>query len=243
MAGMTCAGQVEIDDYCTTILERYWPGLWRKRDLRFIDELPSHQLLAFGDPCPKHSRARGNGKSVHPDLSGYCLSVVGRFQPEWVVRENVPAPTVEHFAACLEYLGYGTLIIRMDSATHTGQSRQRDYIVGRYKASRESLSRGFHDFENGKGSYTTRLGTRPVVPALTTHRTRYDSRDCYIWHPERQVFRILDGEEREAFAGFPQGWTSGFSEGKRAHMNGNTATPACVEMIGRAILQAASREG
>ena len=193
---------------------------------------------AFGDPCPKHSNARSNRASRHPDLSGYCLALVGRCRPQWVVRENVLAPTVAHFAACLEALGYGTVIIRMDAAPYTGQSRQRDFVVGCYQNSQQRVRGRFQNFADGPGSRTTRLSTKPVIPALTTHRTRYDSRDCYIWHPEKQKLRILDAEEREALAGFPRRWTDGLSEATRAKMYGNSVDPHCVSKIGQAILAA-----
>ena len=241
-AGMECIGVVEKDAKCLSILKKHMPSVTQYADLCSLvtgnDDFSHADLFALGDPCPKHSRARSNGASRHPDLSGYGLALVGRFRPRWVVRENVPASTVVHFAACLEALGYGTVIVRMDSASHTGQSRQRDYIVGRYQTSRESVRRFFPHFPDGPGAYTTRLGTREIIPALTTHRTRYDSRDCYVWDARAEKLRILDGEEREAFAGFPCGWTAGLSEGTRAKMYGNAATPHCVYQIGRCIMAA-----
>ena len=241
-AGMTCVGQVEIDDYCNRILARHWPHVPRWGDITALDpaELPAVDLMAFGDPCPKHSRARSNGDSRHPDLSGFCLSLAGRCRPWWVVRENVPASTVGDFACALEHLGYGTVVVRMDAVAHTAQSRQRDYVVGAYQVSRQSLRMLFCDFPDGAGRYTTRFGTREVIPALTTHRTRYDSRDCYIWHSKRGL-RILDAEEREAFAGFPENWTVGLSEATRARMYGNSAHPACIEDIGRVIMVATAK--
>ena len=241
-AGMKCVGVVEKNAKCLSVLKRHFPDVPQHSDMLALVagdiDFGHANLFAFGDPCPKHSRARSNGPSRHPDLSGYCLALVGRFRPEWVVRENVPAPTVAHFAACLEALGYGTVVIRMDAAPYTGQSRQRDFIVGRYQASRQSARECFPIFPDGPGAYTTDLGTREVIPALTTHRTRYDSRDCYIWHPEEQRLRILDAEEREAFAGFPPGWTSGLSESARAVMYGNALDPHCAYKIGRHILAA-----
>jgi len=33
MAGMTCIGQVEIDDYCNKVLEKHWPNVPRYRDI------------------------------------------------------------------------------------------------------------------------------------------------------------------------------------------------------------------
>ena len=239
-AGLKCLYQVEKNEQCIEVLKRWWPGVYRYPEVQGFDpdaELKP-DLLAGGDPCPAHSHARSNGASKHPDLSGYFLSVVGPCRPRWVVRENVPAPTVFWFKAALEYLGYGAVTIRVESSPLTGQLRQRDYIVGRYQTPQERVRDLFPDAENGCGPYTTRLGTREIVPALTTHRTRYDSRDCYIWEPgNRATLRILDAEEREALAGFPTGWTAGFSEATRARMCGNSAPPQVAEWIGRHLVE------
>lgn len=248
-AGMQCKWQVEIDANCRHILERHFKVPFRWDDMRAFppDECLYGIKFDFkvdcivgGDPCPKHSRARSNGESLHPDLSGYFLAVVGGLQPRWVVRENVPAPTVDDFAAGLECIGYGTVIVRLDAAEATGQSRQRDFIVGCHqKTGLELAGELFPDCEHGSGPYTTRLGTRPITPALTTHRTRYDSRDCYVWeHPTG--LRILESQEREALAGFPDGWTDGFSPAMRAKMLGNSAVPEVMQWIGKRIIAAES---
>ena len=239
-AGMECAWQVEIDDYCTRVLAKHWPDVPKYKDVRDVGKqnLEPVDLIAGGDPCPAHSRARGNRPSIHPDMSGHFLAVVGGLRPRWVVRENVPSSTVDYFDASLDALGYGTSIIRLDSAEITGQSRQRDFIVGCYQATREIIRGIFSDCQDGEGTYTTSLKTRQVTPALTTHRTRYDSRDCYIFESER--LRILDGDEREALAGFPKGWTDGFSETARAKMYGNAVVPQVAEWIGRRIMEHAT---
>jgi DNA (cytosine-5)-methyltransferase 1 len=238
-AGMLCKWQCESSDSRRELLGYKFPGVTIHDDVRTCKP-EAVDVLCGGDPCPKHSRARSNGDSKHPDLSGYFLSLVGRLRPRWVVRENVPAPTVDWFAAALEILGYGCVVIRIDAATITGQSRQRDFTVGCNSLTGSELARTvFSDCQDGPGPYTTRLGTRPITPALTTHRTRYDSRDCYVW-TERYGLRILESEERERLAGFPHDWTAGFSAATRAAMLGNALVPAKAEWIGRRIIKSGS---
>ncbi len=234
-AGMTCSWQVENDAKCNDVLARHWPNVKRHGDVKDVGKhnLSTVDLICGGDPCPAHSRARSIWGTAHPDLSGYFLALVGRLRPQWVVRENVLSSTVGHFDAGLAALGYGTAVIRVDAAKITGQSRQRDFVVGRYQASRQGIASIFSDCEDGSGAYTTSLGTRQVAPCLTTNRARYDSRDCYIYDGGR--LRILDGDEREILAGFPQGWTAGFSETARARMYGNAVVPQIAEWIGRRI--------
>lgn len=227
---------VEIDDFCNAVRKRHWPDVPQYGDIREFppEAIERPDVICGGDPCPAHSRARSNGASKHPDLSGYFLSVVGRLRPQWVVRENVPAPTVAWVDAALAAMGYGTAIIRLDAAAYTGQSRVRDFIVGRYKTKRVELFRSMRSFITyGPGPGPSSLGTRQVTPALTCHRTRYDSRDCYIYRSGQ--LRILDGDERCRLAGFPDGWAAGFSEATQARMFGNAVVPACARWIGERI--------
>jgi site-specific DNA-cytosine methylase len=236
-AGFKTVWQVEKNEFCRALLRKNFVDAEIHEDIRgCATKLSPVGVIAGGDPCPKHSRARSNGDSIHPDLSGYFLAVVGRLRPRWVVRENVPSPTVAHFSTCLEMLGYGSIVIRFDAAEITGQSRQRDFIVAANQADPYSIRKLFPEFKDGQQSYTTRLGTRKVIPALTTHRTRYDSRDCYVWHKE-QGLRILDCDERCSFAGFPKGWADGFSPATQARMFGNAVVPQIPEMIARRIKQ------
>lgn len=114
-AGIETAAFCESDPLCRKVLRRNLG-----RDIQIFDDVrkltlaggEGADILAGGDPCPKHSRARSNGESNHPDLAGYFLAVAGRLKPRWVLRENVPAPTVAHFDAALAALGYGTVVIR-----------------------------------------------------------------------------------------------------------------------------------
>lgn len=91
-AGMTCAFQVELDDYATRVLEKNWPSVPRWRDIREVnpDELPAIELLAGGFPCQPHSiagdrQASGDGR----DLWGEFARLIRGTRPRWVLAENV----------------------------------------------------------------------------------------------------------------------------------------------------------
>lgn len=238
--GFKTIWQVEIDPYCQRVLAKHWPDVRRWDDVRTWPQPDTERvdLICGGDPCPKHSRARSNGESKHPDLSGYFLAVVGRCRPRWVVRENVPAPTVRDFHAALEAVGYGAVVVRLNASEATGQSRQRDFVVGRLGATGKQLFREvFPGHCYGEGAYTTRLGTRQIAPALTCHRTRYDSRDCYIWEEGRPL-RLLVSQERARLAGFPDNWIAGLSPAACANKYGNAVVPQVAQWIGERILEA-----
>lgn len=153
-AGFRTAWYCEVNAQAAAVMAQNWPDAPNLGDVRYVfdhDGFTPVDVVCGGDPCPKHSRARSNGASRHPDLAGYFLAVVGRLRPRWVVRENVPAPTVSHFDAALDALGYGTAVIRMDAATFTGQSRTRDFVVGSWTVTSEkplpdSLKDGLLDF-------------------------------------------------------------------------------------------------
>ena len=236
-AGMEIVWLVEKDPYCQKVLKKHWPEVPCYGDIKEIDfaTIAPVDLICGGDPCPIRSRARSNGKSRHADLSGYFLAVVGVMRPFWVVRENVLAPDDKDFEAALDLLGYRSIIIRTDASEVTGQSRQRDFIVGSHNLSWPEFAMQLPDMQDGPGPYSTRLGTRQVIPALTAHRTRYDSRDCYVWDGQ---LRILDAKERQAFAGVPDGWLDGLSEAAISGMCGRAVVPQVAEWIGRIIMQA-----
>ena len=240
-AGMHTIAFCEKNRTLQKELKRHWPKVRIYDDVTNTDEIVRGvagrvSIIVGGDPCPIRSRARSNGASNHPDLSGYFLALVGGLRPRWVVRENVPASDDCHFTACLELLGYRTVIIRTDAAPFTSQQRRRDFIVGAHQTAWPGFLRFIRHFQSTAGHTSSSTGTRQVVPCLTAKRNRYDSRDCYIWEPSG--LRIPDRDERTAFAGFPAGWFSGLSEAALARACGNAVIPAIVEEIARTILSA-----
>jgi site-specific DNA-cytosine methylase len=237
-AGMVCKWQVERDRKCRAILERHWPQVERYDDIRTARP-ESADVLAGGDPCPTHSRARSIHGSRHPDLSGYFLALVARLRPRWVVRENVPSPSSRVFSAGLDAIGYRTVIISIDAATITGQSRDREFVIGCNQAAWCRFAENLQEREDVAWTDAPRVSKADAAACLTTHPCRYDSSDNYVFEEQpRPAIRILDAEERERLAGFPSGWTTGFAETARAKFYGNCCVPAKAEWIGRRIMEA-----
>jgi len=242
MGGVEVIWQSEIERHCLELLKEKWPSVKRYRDIRKFLEWDAEpvDIIVGGDPCPCRSRLRTNKKSLHPDLSGYFLAVVGRLRPKWMVRENVFASDVSYFTTALEAVGYGTIVIKTNAAGFTGQSRPRDFIVGCYQASRLRIAKLFLEYEKYYGSgkaYINSQLRKESVECLSTQRNSCGTSMCRIWEPTGGL-RILDSEEREALAGFPAGWTSGFPDGIRTRMLGNSVVPiVAYECVLRRIIE------
>lgn len=118
-AGMTCVGQVEIDDYCNKILRRHWPDVRRWRDITTLDpaELPRATLVAGGYPCQPFSVAgqrKGAGDDRH--LWPFVFRIVAHHRPAWCLFENVAGHVslgLDAVCSDLETIGYacGPLVV------------------------------------------------------------------------------------------------------------------------------------
>ncbi len=118
-AGMTCVGQVEIDDYCNKILRRHWPDVRRWRDITTLDpaELPRATLVAGGYPCQPFSVA-GQRKGARDDrhLWPFVFRIVAYHRPAWCLFENVAGHVslgLDAVCSDLEGIGYtcGPLVV------------------------------------------------------------------------------------------------------------------------------------
>jgi len=256
-AGMTCAWQVEIDRQCRAVLERHWPTTKRYEDVR---EFPPPEgcarvdLIIGGDPCPCRSRARGSHSGKSPDLFPEFLRIVSVLRPAWVLRENVVARDTQDCARAFVRLGYNTIILHLDSAGVTGQSRPREYLCGVLAAPGICPVAVFRERTRMAGDRASSGKTQATHPCLSTHPRRFDSRDGLICDTltarggasvSQETFvhesglRILAPVERERLQGFPDDWTDGHSFTARCRMLGNAMTVPVVEWIGRRIVEAA----
>jgi len=235
-AGMKIEWQCEINRQCRQLLKRHWPNVPIFEDITKQNGYTPVELICGGDPCPIRSSARGAWETKIPDLSGYFLAVVGRLRPRWVVRENVPASDDVDFVACLEMLGYRTVIISTNAAMLTAQNRERDFIVGCYPENYRSFIQAIPVSQNDKRYAETKYQKTPAYPVLTTHPCRWDSRDGYVW--DGFGLRVADSEERRQLTGFPSGWFDGLSKTAVARMTGNAVVVPVAEAIGKIIMKA-----
>ncbi len=237
-AGIDTAWMCERDPRPRQLLRMKFPDKPIYHDIRGLIgcETEPVDVIHGGDPCPRHSRARQVETST-PDLSGYFLAVVAERRPRWVVRENVLAPTVDDFAIALEHLGYGTVVIGIDGAEITGQSRPREFVVGRYQTGRDRVREFFQDAEDTAIVYQAALQRRQVSPCLCTNPRRLSYGELLVWEPEGWL-RVLDCEEREQLAGLPTRWTEGFYRESRARFTGNSVIPHKAKWIAERIVAA-----
>lgn len=92
-AGMTCVGQVEIDEYCQWVLAAHWPLVVRYGDIRKVDgsEFKNVDLVCGGFPCQPFScagkrRGLADDRYRWPDM----FRIIKRIRPRWLLLENVP---------------------------------------------------------------------------------------------------------------------------------------------------------
>ena len=98
-AGMTCVGQVEIDEYCRAVLTKHWPDVPRFGDITKVtaDDIRSKcgsiDLICGGFPCQDISVA-GKGAGLEGLRSGLWREMrrlIDELRPAWLLVENSPA--------------------------------------------------------------------------------------------------------------------------------------------------------
>lgn len=94
-AGMECAWQVEIDEFCRKVLTKHWPNVPKFNDVREVGKhnLEPVDLIAGGFPCQDISYA-GDGAGIDGSRSGLWREfarIVCELRPRFVLVENSPA--------------------------------------------------------------------------------------------------------------------------------------------------------
>ena len=94
-AGMQCAWQVEIDEFCRKVLTKHWPNVPKFNDVRECGKhnLERVDLIAGGFPCQDISNA-GKRAGIQGPRSGLWSEfhrIIGELRPRYVLVENVAA--------------------------------------------------------------------------------------------------------------------------------------------------------
>ena len=208
-AGMTCAWQVEIDDFCQKVLAKHWPDVPKYRDIREVgDNLEPVDLICGGFPCQPWSEA-GNkkGKSDDRDLWYQLCRVVKEIQPRWVIGENVrrfAKVALDNACSDLEGLGYTVRPFLIPAcAVGAGHERNRLFMVAyassvRLPGSLKQLQFEFAESETEPGTWNGRRVDKPGIQ------------------------RVVDGVPNRV---------------DRLRSLGNAVVPQVVEVIGKAIME------
>jgi DNA (cytosine-5)-methyltransferase 1 len=218
-AGMTCVGQVEIDEFCQRVLARHWPNVPRHDDVRTAVDWwrstvrPPVDLVTGGFPCQPFSGA-GLQLGMADERWGWpwFFAVVDALRPRYVLIENVAAllRDTDAFSVILSDLsGLGFAVEwSVVSACSLGAShrRRRLFVVA------------YADGEGLQGVHEAR-GRIDLQPATQTLRRS--------WPSEPAVARVADGVPRRLVR-------------DPIHALGNTVVPAVSERIGQLVMAGAA---
>ena len=228
-AGMECKWQVEIDPYCTKVLEKHWPGVKRYGDITRINgaELERVDLIAGGFPCQDVSRA-GIQRGIHGARSGLyqqMLQIVGVVRPRFVVVENVAAllgDGLGHVLADLATRGFDAEWAILPASVFGAPHRRDRLFLVAYSACKWMDERSVVNSIPDKAWRKARLGEFGGMDGATACREA-------IANVCRDDDGIPDWMDRTAARDV---------RGNRLKGLGNAVVPQVAEWIGRRIIEA-----
>jgi DNA (cytosine-5)-methyltransferase 1 len=228
-AGMTIVGQVEIDPWCRSILQKHWPEVPRHDDVRTAAEWwgdrPAPGLVCGGFPCQPVSvaglkRAQEDPRWLWPPMAAF----IGAVRPDWLLIENVPGLRKLGLADVLRdlhRLGYRTRPGYI-SACEMGATHPRKRLLTMAHAASVRCGQG-----RPRGpDLDAPSRTSEQAPVLAhTNRVRPDLAGRGWWDTEPGVDRMAHGIPHRV---------------DRLRGLGNAVVPQVAEHIGRLIMEAAA---
>lgn len=214
-AGMECAGQVEIDDFCRRVLAKHWPDVPRMADIREVagNEFGTIDVICGGFPCQPHSIAgKQRGAEDDRELWPEMCRIIANVRPAWVVAENSPnirKTILDSIFVDLETIGYTVGAVNIPAcAVDAPHIRQRAFILA-------------HTDESNKhgGRSHVQMGGRWQPEEATENGNAGRTQ----WPPEPGVGRMAYGVSRRV---------------DRLGALGNAIVPQVAEWIGRCIMEA-----
>ena len=132
----------EIEKFPSALLEHHYPNVQNLGDMTQFKEWPNDpiDLLVGGTPCQSFSVAglRKGLDDPRGNLMLTYLAIAERYQPRWLVWENVPGVLSSNrgrdfgtFLAALGKIGYGFAYRVLDAQYYgVAQRRRRVFVVG-----------------------------------------------------------------------------------------------------------------
>lgn len=254
-AGMEIVGQIEIDDYCQSILKKHWPHVPKWKDITNVSGVEvtakcgTVELITGGFPCQDISVA-GRQKGIEGKKSGLWREMhrlVIALRPNWVLIENVPA---------LRTKGADTALSSLEEADYTCWSfvvgawaigaphrRNRVWIVAHsnsHDLRQQSRRRGGKDrqdkIEPAQSSQTVAVSESAGFQTCKCSRSKKTlsglTHFCDIAKPGPGQ---NDWEHSRLFESQMGRTANGTSRGLALKALGNANPPQILEVIGRAI--------
>ncbi|MEU7788391.1 DNA (cytosine-5-)-methyltransferase [Amycolatopsis sp. NPDC049159] len=221
-AGMTTVGQVELDLFCRSVLERHFPEVPRHDDVRTApawwrsQSRPRVDVLAGGFPCQPFSSA-GLRRGIGDPRWGWpwMRDALDAVRPRYVLIENVAALLgyVEAFAIVLDDLSRRGFAVEWSvvpaCALGAPHPRRRLFVLAYPDGVDGPAGLGVGDRRTVLARHRSQGPWRDPVDGFMAARTRTD--------------RVADGVPAEL-------------DGPRITALGNAVVPAVTERIGRLIL-------
>ncbi len=214
-AGMECAWQVEIDEYCTKVLTKHWPNVPKYGDIRDVGkDLETVDLICGGFPCQPFSVA-GKRKGTADDrhLWPEMLRVISELKPTWVLGENVPGIInifLDQALSDLEAEGYSTeayvlpacafdaphrrdrlfIVANLNDVRHLHRGSQKQPTNPRQYAQRDSSTGGADVADTQRKSASEPRRTRTGRAELGYRSIQREGGSSHNWLPEPGVGRV-----------------------------------------------------
>lgn len=191
-AGHECVGQVEIDPWARSVLDKRWPHVHKESDVRNVEgaEFPKYDLLTAGYPCQPFSYAgKQRGERDPRHLWPEAYRIIRNVRPRYVLLENVPG----HLA-----LGFGRVL---GDLAEIGYDAEWDCIPAAAVGAPHRRDRVFIvAYPNGEPEPVLHCGSRQAGSRAATSTRAVDSLDAYRrevghrqWGAEPGVGRVVDG--------------------------------------------------
>lgn len=194
-AGMICEGQVEIDEYCTRVLQKHWPHVQKWGDIKAIvpGTLPTVDLICGGYPCQPFSQAgKRRGADDDRHLWPFISEIVAHIRPAWCLFENVAGHVslgLDEVLSDMESKGYDAIPLVIPACSvDAPHIRKRVWIVAYSNSARKLQQKRDEQKKRGRSGDSSdegRLLGHPAGEGFQDRRSRQVGESISVTEPER----------------------------------------------------------